>query len=153
MDTPMTPDHLAAVAPQNKHSEAKPSAFCLSRLVEWIRFLGLAAIALSLVTWGLDLLGLVEVCPYCRVQRSAIGLLGLLMILPCMRWGTVFLTLLIGTMGTHVSAAHLFMHIRNETYTWMFTGMAFAAFCIQLAQILLLLGRAWQNHLRMPRHP
>ena len=116
-----------------------------SQLLSWIRYLGFAAILLSLTTWALDLLGIVEMCPFCRVQRSAIGLLGILMVLPCLRWVTVFLTLLIGVMGTHVSSAHLFMHIKNETFTWMFTGLAFAAFCIQLGQILLLLGRAWQK--------
>jgi len=111
----------------------------------WIRYLGFAAILVSLVTWALDILKIVEVCPFCRVQRSAIGLLGLLMVLPCMHWVTVFLTLLIGIMGTHVSSAHLFMHIKNETFTWMFTGLAFSAFCIQLGQVLLLLDRAWQR--------
>jgi hypothetical protein len=67
------------------------------------------------------------------------------MMLPCLGWGTVFATLMIGIVGTHVSAAHLFMHIRNETFTVLFTGMAFAALCLQIGQIMLLLERAWKR--------
>lgn len=114
----------------------------------YMLLLGLVAILISAVTWAMDLLGTVPVCPYCRVQRTAIGLLGVLMLLPCLRWGTVFAALLIGIVGTHVSAAHLFMHIRNETFTLMFTGMAFAALCLQIGQILLLLARAWRQTAR-----
>ena len=109
----------------------------------YIAHFGIIAILISGVTWALDLLSFVEACPFCRMQRSTIGLLGILMILPCLRWSTVFLTLLIGIMGTHVSAAQLFMHIKNGTYTWIFTGMAFSAFCLQVGQIMLLLGRVW----------
>ena len=47
-----------------------------------IVLIALAAIVISIVTWTLDLTGLVYTCPYCRVQRSVIGLLGLVMLWP-----------------------------------------------------------------------
>ncbi len=111
----------------------------------YIFYLGIIAILISAATWAMDLLAIVQACPYCRVQRTAIGLLGVLMLLPCQRWLTVFAALLIGIVGTHVSAAHIFMHIRNETFTLMYTGMAFAALCLQIGQILLLLDRTWKR--------
>ena len=46
------------------------------------RWVALAAILLSLLTWTVDLTELVYACPYCRVQRTAIGLLGLLLLVP-----------------------------------------------------------------------
>ncbi len=54
----------------------------LETLVRNIRLLGMLAILLSIGTWVLDLADLVYTCPYCRVQRSVIGLLGLMMLLP-----------------------------------------------------------------------
>lgn len=47
-----------------------------------MRLLGLIAIAISIATWAMELSGLVYVCPYCRTQRTVIGLLGLLMLTP-----------------------------------------------------------------------
>jgi disulfide bond formation protein DsbB len=45
-----------------------------------MRLLGLIAIAISILTWTAELTGMVYVCPYCRTQRTVIGLLGLLMV-------------------------------------------------------------------------
>lgn len=47
-----------------------------------VRLLGLIAIVISIATWAMELSGLVYVCPYCRTQRTVIGLLGLLMLTP-----------------------------------------------------------------------
>lgn len=52
--------------------------FFLQRL----RVLGVVAILISLGTWAMDLTDMVYHCPYCRTQRSVIGLLGLIMLLP-----------------------------------------------------------------------
>ncbi len=46
-----------------------------------MRWLALAALLICAVTWLLDLTDLVYHCPYCRTRRTAIGLLGLLMLL------------------------------------------------------------------------
>jgi protein-S-isoprenylcysteine O-methyltransferase Ste14 len=40
------------------------------------------AVLLSAATWTVDLTGLVYVCPFCRTQRTVIGLLGIMMMLP-----------------------------------------------------------------------
>ena len=54
----------------------------LTTLHRHLRWIALAAIVISIATWTLDLTGLVYTCPYCRVQRSVIGLLGLLLLWP-----------------------------------------------------------------------
>lgn len=43
---------------------------------------GILALAVCAGTWAVDLAGLVYECPFCRTQRTVIGLLGLLLITP-----------------------------------------------------------------------
>jgi len=44
-------------------------------------FFGVASIAISLATWAVDLLQWTYPCPYCRAQRTVIGLLGVVILL------------------------------------------------------------------------
>ncbi|HCT29089.1 MAG TPA: hypothetical protein DIW85_23150 [Stenotrophomonas sp.] len=39
-----------------------------------------AAVLVSLLAWAVEWSGMAYVCPYCRVQRTVIGVLGLLML-------------------------------------------------------------------------
>ena len=57
----------------------------LETLHRHVRLIAALAILICLATWAADLAGLVYVCPYCRAQRTVIGLLGLLMLLPDLR--------------------------------------------------------------------
>lgn len=43
---------------------------------------GVTAILISIATWAVDLSGLVYECPFCRTQRTVIGVLGILYLLP-----------------------------------------------------------------------
>ena len=54
----------------------------LQTLHRHLRWIALAAIVISVISWAVDLAGLVYTCPYCRSQRTVIGLLGLLLLLP-----------------------------------------------------------------------
>ena len=52
----------------------------------------------------MEFTGTVYVCPYCRVQRTVILLLGLIMLLPFSRhWITQYLASVIGFMGAVVA--------------------------------------------------
>jgi hypothetical protein len=92
----------------------------MSVLHDWLcrnlRLLGAAAILVSLATWAIDLAGLVHTCPYCQVQRTAIGLVGVAMVFPDPRvWWLRFGALAVAFMGAHVAAAQLFLVYRNLT--------------------------------------
>ncbi len=110
-----------------------------------LRLLGALAIAICLVTWAIDLAGLVHKCPYCQVERSAIGIAGVFMMLPDPRlWWVRFVTTAVCFMGAHVAAAQLFLVYRNLT-----SGrpsdpvnlvLASAALFILVGQALLVLG-------------
>ncbi|MBT8409728.1 MAG: hypothetical protein KJN93_08895 [Alphaproteobacteria bacterium] len=89
-------------------------------LLAWLRanlrLLGGLAVLVSLVTWAMDLGGWVYVCPYCRVQRSAIGVVGLLMLLPDPRiWWIRYGAAAICFLGAHVASAQIFLVFRNLT--------------------------------------
>lgn len=74
-----------------------------------IQWLGLAAIAISLGAWALDWTGAVYVCPYCRVQRTVIGILGLGMLSPVsLGWIGRYLATVIGALGVVVASTQHF---------------------------------------------
>jgi len=84
--------------------------FSLEFYIKNIHILGLMFVTVSLVAWGSELLGHVYVCPYCRLQRTVIGLLGLLMAVKGLHhWITAYISLVLGFMGAHVAAAQHFM--------------------------------------------
>ncbi|MDP2107414.1 MAG: hypothetical protein Q8J67_00015, partial [Rhodocyclaceae bacterium] len=77
----------------------------LDFLVRHIRIIGFMGIVISVGAWWLDLDGWVYTCPYCRVQRTAIGLLGLLMILPNpQHWVSRYVASVFAVFGLAVAA-------------------------------------------------
>lgn len=73
-------------------------------------WIGLAAILVSIIAWTSELVGAVYICPYCRVQRTVIGLLGLVMILPIVHhFITKYAALVVGFFGSVVAANQHFM--------------------------------------------
>ena len=92
----------------------------LTGLLDWLRrnlrLLGVLAILVCVVTWIVDLAGWVHTCPYCRLQRSAIGAVGVLMLLPDPRiWWIRYGAAAICFLGANVASAQLFLVFRNLT--------------------------------------
>lgn len=120
-----------------------------------VRLLGFGAIAVFLVTWGMDIFSVVDPCPYCRTQRSVIGLLGLLMILRNPHWTMLHLGNIFAFYGAHVAALQHFMNwdafddgnfemlyqplYKNDFY------LSAAALIIILTQVVLV-NRHWIKH-------
>lgn len=79
-----------------------------------LRLLGVLAIAIAAVTWWMDIAGLVPECVYCRTQRTAIGIAGLLMILPDPRaWWVRYPAAAVCFLGASVAVDQIFLVIRN----------------------------------------
>lgn len=73
------------------------------------RLLGIAAILLSLSTWTMEWSRVVEVCPYCEVQRTVIGVLGILMLLPARAsWAVMYVASVIAFFGAVTAATQHF---------------------------------------------
>ncbi|WP_339724479.1 hypothetical protein [uncultured Paraglaciecola sp.] len=74
------------------------------------KIVGVIAIIISIVAWTSDLSGMVYICPYCRAQRTVIGILGLILISPAAtHWLAKYIGLVIGFFGATVAANQHFM--------------------------------------------
>lgn len=85
-------------------------------------FLAILAILVSGGTWAVDLAEWVYLCPFCRVQRSAIGILGLILLLPFFHhWIMRMIGSAVGVLGLVVAANQHFNHIikmHKGTFEW-----------------------------------
>ena len=74
------------------------------------RVLGVIGIVIGLGAWGMEFAGAVYVCPYCRVQRTVILLLGCVMLLPSPRhWIAKYVASVVGFLGAVVAVNQNFM--------------------------------------------
>ena len=117
-----------------------------------IRWLGLAAILISIATWAMDLTGVVYECPYCRTQRTVIGLLGLIMLLPNPgHWLARYVGTVLAVLGLVVAAEQHFggwKKISAGTFSfgeqWYLSSFLLAGFALFIitGQLLLLYAHA-----------
>lgn len=103
-------------------TSAKPNASFITSLLmgRSLIIVGLVGILVSLGAWALDLTGLTYACPYCRVERTSIGFLGLIIIFSPYMHHVVSrsLAVTIGGFGFGVAV------MQDFTYGWllMFQG-------------------------------
>ena len=84
--------------------------FELDTYIKHSKIIALIAIAIAIISWIMDIGGMVYECHYCRVQRSVIGILGLILILPIsFHWIGKYAALVIGFFGAVVAANQHFM--------------------------------------------
>ncbi|MBT6033896.1 MAG: hypothetical protein HOH19_15090 [Kordiimonadaceae bacterium] len=114
-----------------------------------IRILGVIAIIIGMGAWVMDWMDWVYVCPFCRVQRTSIALLGLFMTLPHTKHFIIrYITCIFGFFGTAVAGAQHFLgwvSIQKGEKTglseqwWLDSWLlSFFAICIIIAQVWLI---------------
>ncbi len=110
---------------------------------------GLLFIAISAATWTVDLMGLVYPCPFCRAQRTAIGVLGLIILLLRVLHPFIarYLALAVGGFGFVVGATQHFagwrrihsgeFQLHEQWYIdpWLLSGCALLILSFQLGII------------------
>jgi len=75
-----------------------------------LRLLGIVAIPIGGGGWMMEFADTVYICPYCRVQRTVIMLLGFMMILPfAYHWVSQYFSSVIGFLGAVVAVNQNFM--------------------------------------------
>lgn len=122
-------------------------------LLDWmsrnLRLLGIIAVLICVITWWIDLSGLVYECVYCRTQRTAIGLVGLIMMLPNPRqWFVRFVAVGICFLGADIAVDQLFLVIRNIN-----AGKPFGVLNLVMATgaLFTLVGQTMLLFLKNPR--
>ena len=121
-------------------------------LLRHCRAVGLAAILLALLTWTVDLTDLVYHCPYCRVQRTMIGALGVLLMLPNpAHWLVRYLSAIFALFGLAVASTQHFRgwaKIMGGEFSWgaqwYVNAWMLSGFAIFILTALVLLIWRWQ---------
>ncbi len=83
--------------------------FELDTYVQNMRLIGVVAIVISVAAWAVELAGLTYVCPYCRTQRTVIGILGIFLLFPNPgHWIIRYIGTVLGVLGLVVGATQHF---------------------------------------------
>ena len=110
------------------------------------RSLGLIAIIIGAGAWGMELAGTVYICPYCRVQRTVILLLGVIMVLPfCHHWITRYLASVMGFMGAVVAVNQNFMGwVKISKGEFAFNEQLYIdPFLLSTGSLFIIIGQLW----------
>ena len=108
--------------------------------------LGLIAIIIGAGAWGMEFAGTVYICPYCRVQRTVILLLGVIMVLPFSKhWISRYVASVMGFMGAVVAVNQNFMgwaKISKGEFTFN-EQLYIDPFLLSAGSLFIIIGQLW----------
>lgn len=110
------------------------------------RSLGLIAVIIGAGAWGMELAGTVYICPYCRVQRTVILSLGVIMVLPfCHHWITRYAASVMGFMGAAVAVNQNFMGwVKTSKGEFAFNEQIYVdPFLLSGGALFVIIGQLW----------
>lgn len=110
-----------------------------------IRILGVIAILVSLGAWAMDWLDVVYACPFCQVQRTVIGLLGVLMLLASSHFIVKYVATVIGFFGAGVAMMQHFrgwVRIHKGEFSW-YEPFYLDAFLLSAAAMFIIIAQLW----------
>ena len=108
--------------------------------------LGVIAIVIGLGAWGMEFSGTVYICPYCRVQRTVILLLGLIMVSPIARhWIVQYVASVIGFLGAVVAVNQNFMGwVKISKGEFAFNELLYIdPFLLSSGSLFIIIGQLW----------
>ena len=108
--------------------------------------LGLVAILIGAGAWGMEFAGTVYICPYCRVQRTVILLLGIMMILPFSHhWVMKYFACVIGFLGAVVAVNQNFMGwVKISKGEFAFNEQLYIdPFLLSSGSLFIIIGQLW----------
>ena len=110
------------------------------------RALGLIAIIIGAGAWGMEFAGTVYICPYCRVQRTVILLLGVIMVLPFSKhWISRYAASVMGFMGAVVAVNQNFMGwVKISKGEFAFNEQLYIdPFPLSAGSLFIIIGQLW----------
>jgi len=108
--------------------------------------LGVLAILIGAGAWGMEFAGTVYICPYCRVQRTVILLLGIMMILPfAHHWVMKYFASVIGFLGAVVAVNQNFMGwVKISKGEFAFNEQLYIdPFMLSSGSLFIIIGQLW----------
>ena len=108
--------------------------------------LGLIAIIIGAGAWGMEFAGTVYICPYCRVQRTVILLLGVIMVLPFSKhWISRYIASIMGFMGAVVAVNQNFMGwVKISKGEFAFNEQLYIdPFLLSTGSLFIIIGQLW----------
>ena len=108
--------------------------------------LGCIAIIIGAGAWGMEFAGTVYICPYCRVQRTVILLLGVIMVLPfCRHWIPRYVASVMGFMGAVVAVNQNFMGwVKISKGEFGFNEQLYIdPFLLSAGSLFIIIGQLW----------
>ena len=110
------------------------------------RALGLIAMVIGAGAWAMEFAGTVYICPYCRVQRTVILVLGLIMVLPFSRhWVVRYVASVIGFLGAVVAVNRNFMGwVKISKGEFAFNEQLYIdPFLLSTGSLFIIIGQLW----------
>ena len=110
------------------------------------RLLGMIAIVIGAGAWGMELAGTVYICPYCRVQRTVILLLGCIMLLLSpQHWCWKYLASVLGFFGAVIAVNQNFMGwVKISKGEFSFNEQLYVdPFLLSAGSLFILIGQLW----------
>ena len=110
------------------------------------RMLGIIAIINGAGAWGMEFAGTVYICPYCRVQRTVILLLGVIMVLPFSKhWISRYVASVMGFMGAVVAVNQNFMGwVKISKGEFAFNEQLYIdPFLLSAGSLFIIIGQLW----------
>jgi disulfide bond formation protein DsbB len=110
------------------------------------RALGLIAVIIGAGAWGMEFAGTVYICPYCRVQRTVILLLGVIMVLPFSKhWISRYVASVMGFMGAVVAVNQNFMGwVKISKGEFAFNEQLYIdPFLLSAGSLFIIIGQMW----------
>jgi len=120
------------------------------------RALGLIAIIIGAGAWGMEFAGTVYICPYCRVQRTVILLLGVIMVLPFSKhWISRYVASVMGFMGAVVAVNQNFMGwVKISKGEFAFNEQLYIdPFLLSAGSLFIIIGQLWLILTKAPANP
>jgi disulfide bond formation protein DsbB len=108
--------------------------------------LGIIAILIGAGAWGMEFAGTVYICPYCRLQRTVILLLGVIMVLPfSTHWISRYVASVMGFMGAVVAVNQNFMGwVKISKGEFAFNEQLYIdPFLLSAGSLFVIIGQLW----------
>lgn len=97
---------------------------------------GLLTLIIALATWATDLAHLTVQCIYCRSERTIMGILGIMLMLPIYPYLSRYLAYVLGFLGASIAAQQVMLVLQHS-------GIMSFKFVLVIAVLFIIVGQVF----------